>query len=562
MASIAVGGIVADRQNVSVNFEATFDPWLPDGSPSTKYDLPSVPFSGTATLGLPSMPGTGVSGTLAPGFGADWYGRVHLIPTRIALGNLLQGQTRQVEVWNAHFVQRTLNTIDREGAAEGLELSGQADPPLAFGPLLSRVYDLIIGLDGPPTIDARFTFRFQGGEAPGLEVSGSRIVVFAHSAQRPLVEVLEFLTDVLEGYSGREQRIMVRSRPRNLYRASYLAHGREAARLLNTLFGWHWRVFAVPQWQYARELLADLAPGATAIPTDTSYSDLRAGGLVILWRAYDDWEVGEILNVGARQVELVRALEDPHPALGTWVAPVHLSIASDPIDHSRTEDGWTTVQVEWRSTETANLAAPDADLTLYKGLPVLADANFAADVNAAEAVSAGYFLLDPGTGDFEVTVRREAPALQTAKRWDTEDPAEAWAIRRLLYALRGRQRSFWLPTFRADFVLAATVSPSATTLEVEAAEYERFVNLAEPLKNIAVYLRDGTIFYRELLGVGPLGANELLTIDSAFGRTVEPADVLRISFLVRSRLDTDAVEIVHDRAGAFAVTVPVVGVMQ
>lgn len=500
-------------------------------------------------------------GHLVTAFGADWYHRVHLIPLHVSLGNLLQGQTRPVLVWNAHLVSRTLQSIDVDGASEGLELSGQDAPPLEFAPLQVRDYSLSITLEGPATIDVRFAFEFEGDETPRLEVTGSRIVMFTYSAQRPLVEVLEFLTDVLQAYSGREQRRMVRARPRNLYRASYLAHGREAARILNTLFGWHGRVFAVPQWQYARDLLADLEVGATSVPTDTAYSDLREGGLVILWRASDDWEVAEILNVDPGRVELARPLEAPHPALETLVLPVHLCVSGDPVNHSRTADGWTTVQVEWRSTETAELAADDGDLTLYKGLPVLDGPNYAADVNAAESIAAEYALLDPGTGTFSIALRREAPALYTAKRWDTEDPAEAWAIRRLLYALRGRQRSFWLPTFRADFSLVETVGASATTLEVESAEYERFV-MHEPLTHVAVYLRNGQVFYREIVDVTPAGANELLAIDAAFGQEIAPEDVLRISFLIRSRLDTDAIELVHERQGALAVTVPVVGVLQ
>ena len=43
---------------------------------------------------------TFATGVVADGFSSDWYGRVHIRPATIALGNLLSEQTREVEVWN------------------------------------------------------------------------------------------------------------------------------------------------------------------------------------------------------------------------------------------------------------------------------------------------------------------------------------------------------------------------------------------------------------------------------------------------------------------------------
>ena len=53
----------------------------------------------------------GFSGTIIRQFEQDWYHHVHLLPAKIALGNLLSTQMRQVEVWNAHFAPKTLSAI-------------------------------------------------------------------------------------------------------------------------------------------------------------------------------------------------------------------------------------------------------------------------------------------------------------------------------------------------------------------------------------------------------------------------------------------------------------------
>ena len=67
---------------------------------------------------------------------------------------------------------------------------------------------------------------------------------------------------------------------------------------------------------------------------------------------------------------------------------------------------------------------------------------------------------------------------------------------------------------------------------------------------------------RQVTGHGTSGSNELISINTALGQVVNPSDVKFICFLVRSRLASDRVEMVHHRLGATTVSVPVVGVIQ
>ena len=534
-----------------------------NGVPSTVDNLIGTgPGAGAEVFSLPAASTQTSTGAVAPCFGADWYNRIHvnLDVASIQVGNLLSAQTRNLSVWNAYFVSETLNAIGQVGAG-GMILSGQPTPPLSYGPLQELIYSLSITLDGPGIFDAFFTFDFGSAGAPVLEVSGARVVVWPHMAQRPITETLEFLTDVLEARTGAEQRVMVRAEPRNSYRALYQSSDpQEVALLLNELFGWQGRTFGVPQWQYARHLGADLAGGETVLNVDTTNADFRDGGLVIFWKDYATWEIGEIVSHSSSQITLARALTSAHSAINTWVVPMHLCVGSDPTSYSRTGNGVLQAELAWRSVESVDVSAADGSLTLYQGMPVLSDLNFAE--NAAESVAAEYTTIDSRSGVFETLVKRLAPVVATAKRWDTDDLAAAWATRQLLYALRGRQRSFWLPTFRADFQLASTIGPSDTAITVLPESYQRLVNLQEPLAHIAIYLNSGTVFYRAITSVVPAGANEQLGIDSTLGVTVNPSDVLRISYLVRSRLDADSIEILHQRPGSIQVTVPVVGVIQ
>jgi hypothetical protein len=149
------------------------------------------------------------------------------------------------------------------------------------------------------------------------------------------------------------------------------------------------------------------------------------------------------------------------------------------------------------------------------------------------------------------------------KGWAPETAQELWLIRQLLYALRGRQRSFWMPTYREDFVLTDPVGSTSTTLLMEQVGYERYIDTSEPLGDIAIYLLDGSVFFREVTDVQPgVGDTEQFTIDSSLGVAVDPTDILRISYLVRSRLDSDSVSIIHRGLGRAQINVPVVGIIE
>ena len=154
------------------------------------------------------------------------------------------------------------------------------------------------------------------------------------------------------------------------------------------------------------------------------------------------------------------------------------------------------------------------------------------------------------------------PEVSTQKTWMFENAAGSFKLRKLLYALRGRQRSFWLPTFRHDFLLAAQIGASSTNLEVLPVEYGRFVSEQPPFNHIGIYLNSGAVFFRQITGHSTIGSNEQISINSALGQVVNPSDVRFICFLVRSRLASDRVQIEHRRLGAITVSVSVVGLIQ
>lgn len=101
-----------------------------------------------------------VYGAIEPGFGADYYNRVHIVPDSLNVGNLLSTQTRPVEVWNAHRSTKLLSGISQSGT-DGMTLIEPYAAPTTFGVFESRTYTLQVGTAGSPVIDAAYVFAFR-----------------------------------------------------------------------------------------------------------------------------------------------------------------------------------------------------------------------------------------------------------------------------------------------------------------------------------------------------------------------------------------------------------------
>ena len=279
------------------------------------------PSAGAMTNNLPVTEiVVGFTGNIVRQFEQDWYHHVHLLPAKIALGNLLSTQMRQVEVWNAHFAPKTLSAVVGQNDG-GITLAAPANPPTTYGMLESRLHNVSVSLDGPPVIEASFTFQFPD-EAPTLSISGRRVVVFGLKPNWAdgWLERLMWATDVLATRDGTEQRVSLRSKPRRSLEFSILV-GRDDAALLDVLLSaWQSRVYALPIWPDKAVLAATVTAGSTVIPLTTTNLEYEADGLLVIGSDSRNTEAAEVLSVASNAVTLKQPLLQTWPA-GAFVTP-------------------------------------------------------------------------------------------------------------------------------------------------------------------------------------------------------------------------------------------------
>ena len=542
---------------------------------SISGDVGSEVIYGNIANNLPIAPAApedlGVNGFICAGWEDALYGRIHVIPTSVALGNVLQETVFLVEVWNAFLTAQTLDSIVGVNAT-GITVGSPnppGAPPAAFPATSSFVYSVTVSEDGPAQIDAEFTFDFTV-EAPVLSITGTRIVAFSFQAERPIDEALEFKTDIIESYNGSEQRVRTRNLPRQLFDMTFV-EPRDKARstMINTIMGHQGKFYAVPLWHFSRNLLQDAAINDTSVFVDTTFADFRSSTadqayLIMLYRDYDDFEIAQIAvgGVAAGEITLERELQQSHNALETAVIPIQIMLGRDPVEWSLTPNGVMRANLKFLAEEVTDLSITDGELTIYRGLPVFTGFNFV-DETLDESVTAKYELFDTGTGIFDSIERRDVPEYRSQKGFETQTAEDSWDLRRLLYAMRGQQRTFWMPTWRNDFQVNDTINDTDVAMTVLDAGHRRFIGANEPFTSLMILLPDGTQYFREITGMsaGSPG-EEVIEFTPSLGVTLQPSDIAMVCYMYRARFGSDRINIRHQFQDINRVRVPVVGVKQ
>lgn len=491
-------------------------------------------------------PGLTKPGAAAPNFGADWYDRVHVIPGHFDLGNVISNLTRQVEVWNAWGTAQTLSSIAASGTTGGITLAGQSAPPLAFGPLHSRLYTLTVSTAGDPVIDAIYAFDF-GTERPVLTVTGRRIVVwsFRPNWSGGITERLEWLTDVLAAYDGTEQRVRLRDHARRGIEYGFAVEGHDARLLEALTFGWGARLYCLPVWWEADYLAAGITAGATSVTvTDAALKDYRAGGLVVFWRDAGTTEAVEIASITGDTITLKLPLSKAFPA-GSRVMPAVLARMDGETPYSHVTD--RIVLGRARFTVDGNLHRAPAEIgAVWQGYAVLDERpDRAEDIDETWARTLA--VLDSLTGIVMTDETSGSPVIRRTYAWLLNGRAAIDKWKKWAAARAGRYAALWLPTFADDLELVQAVGAGDTALRVKNTLSARYVGNHPLRAAVRIELADGTVLHRRVTGITELdAATEAIGLDSALGIVVQPADVRRVMWMGLARLDADALEIHYE----------------
>lgn len=483
------------------------------------------------------------SGHVARSYLDDYYYRIHVVPRVLDIGNLLTVRTHEVLLWNAWLTPQALSAIGESGT-DGLAESGLS-APTTFMPLEERLFYVESSLDGPATINALYTFEFPS-ESPTLDVRGRRVSVLGHSPNwgEPVRERLEWLTDVLPALAGNEQRVGLRGVPRRWLEYSVLTRDRaETIRLETLVMGWQSRLFAVPMWQDAQTLAADLSAGSQTIPCAVSGYGFEPNGLVLLWLAHDRYEALAIDSVELLSLALKVTTLAAWPA-GTRLLPVRLGRLPARQKFVRETNRHLSATLDFSLIEHPSGIAEDigevyAGYHVYPGSPNWADP---IENEMARQIET----LDYDTGAPWIEDISGLTTQIKSWHWLLKSRAEIVALRAWLDARKGRLVPFWSPTQSDDIEVVSNIGDASTVISIVNIGYARYLAGRADRRHLLFETMAGARYFRAIVGESEVNDEvETLTIDSPLGELLTPADILRVRFLHLVRLEMDDVEIVY-----------------
>jgi hypothetical protein len=166
--------------------------------------------------------------------------------------------------------------------------------------------------------------------------------------------------------------------------------------------------------------------------------------------------------------------------------------------------------------------------------------------------------IDNATGRVTQMTRWDKSKRGSQKSFRARSRAEVAKLKKLLLSLRGRQKSFYIPTFASDLLVTATLSSGSSTMDVENIGYVRFVQDRERMRTFRITFTDGTSLFRVIQSSVQLSSTtERLTLDTTWPSTRPASEVQRVEFIELVRFDTDDMVLEHDRSGSARLRAPV-----
>jgi hypothetical protein len=163
-------------------------------------------------------------------------------------------------------------------------------------------------------------------------------------------ETWEFLTGILVAEDGSEQRVRLRRAPRVVLSFPVLAMDAMESGFLDALmYRRAAKAWDVPVWTDAVGITS-VASGSSPVVCDTANRAFRAGGRVLLWRAWNAWEVASIGVVSGAGFTLSAPLASTWPA-GTLAVPLRQGILMSDGSGTRPAPGVSSMPVSFRLTE-------------------------------------------------------------------------------------------------------------------------------------------------------------------------------------------------------------------
>ena len=357
---------------------------------------------------------------------------------------------------------------------------------------------------------------------------------------QPIVERLEWLTDVFESRNGTEERIALRSFPRRSLEYNILTQGNAAARLDGVLWGHQAKRVVLPIWTDRVDTTVNIPAGSSFVEIETGDAEFTEGGIAVLWQNAETVEAVEIFSVEVNGLVLVGLTTKTFPA-GSRVYPALYARMPEEISVNRVTNNAAQSSVRFEIENRA--IPPQSDATIYRAQEVnLRRPNWVQGIR--EPHRRRVERLDYVLGAIFVDDLSGVPVVRQTHSYMLKTRSDTLAFRKWLYARAGRLNSFWQPQASIAMHLSSGVTSGATTFSVKKLNAVSNYEMNIGRRDLAIRHRpSGTVFFARVLSkVAGAGETDVFTIDTAFPFSGSSDDIVS-NWLMVSRFEADAIDI-------------------
>jgi len=494
--------------------------------------------------------------------GDYWFETVHLIPRDgLDYGNIITTQDQRFELFSAFRSDNVTLTNVVINATPGMELPDMPVTPYVMGPMSSILDPTSTNLNplaqicralsqGLPSFDTTVDFQIAAGVGTiYLGVQGNRIALLTADFDGPLTETLGFKTNVLEHKDGSEQRISVRKNPRQSFAGKLYLVDVQRQIVQALLFGWQGMNVVVPAWSEQMTVSAAVTGGTTDTISveSTDYLDLRIGGLAAIIKDDTTYDVLTVQSLTSTSVTFEQTIANSY-SINDTVVPARLCVIDGPVQGRRHPVNLELMRAKFLVIEN-DVGAPTADVSAfsaYDGKVLLDDFNFINGGQVAEVYEHKTNKTDSVSGIVTQSTSWEQNKRSHVKGFVVKSSQDLWNVRRLLYALRGRQVAFYVPTFIEDMTVTQNLASGTDTIDISYMGYSRFVQDRAPKSIFKITFTDATSLVREVQSSAVLsGTEERLDLDTTWPANRTVSEIQRVQFYELVRGDVDDVKIEH-----------------
>jgi hypothetical protein len=129
-------------------------------------------------------------------------------------------------------------------------------------------------------------------------------------------------------------------------------------------------------------------------------------------------------------------------------------------------------------------------------------------------------------------------------------------FRLFLETMRGKQKSFYIPSYRQDLSLNSVPADSAGILDIKGLRYSGFYFDNPAFKQLAIFTASG-VHYTVVSSVTPdVNLNDQVQLATPLPTGAGWTQISAISFLMLSRLASDEIALTHQSLDTF-ITLPI-----